>query len=136
MKIIELLKKYLLEKWWIPILIFGISFFLLINEYLLPNTNFSIYLFYISGLILVVSFVWQFFKRSKIIGILQLSILIIPVLIYGYIFYLIAMMFNKPVEKLAHQNIELLIEDKTNLELPSEYKILKNTRFINTGKGA
>lgn len=123
---IKILKKYLVIKWWIPLLLLGVSFILFIKDTILPNTNFSLYLLLFSALILFISSIWQLFKGSKIIGFLQFSVLVIPTLFFGFMIYLFAEMMYKPDSKLALKNIEPVIKEKTDLTIPKEFEILKN----------
>lgn len=122
----ELLKKYLLIKWWFPILLFGISLFLFINDIILPSNDFGFLTLIFAGLILLISSIWQLFKGKKIIGLLQFFILVIPTLLFGIMIYIFAGIMDKPDSKLALENIEPLIKEKTDLVIPKEYEILKN----------
>ena len=122
----ELLKKYLLVKWWFPLLLFGLSLFQLIKSPILPNTDFSIIFFILSGLILLASSIWHLFKGNKIIGFLQLVALVIPILFLGFMIYLFAGIMDKPDGELTFERIEPLIKEKTDLTIPKDFEILEN----------
>ncbi len=116
----ELLKKYLVIEWWIPVLLFIISIFLFLN------TDFGFYILIFSGFLLFISTIWQLFKGKKLIALLQFSILIIPMLFFGFMIYLFAGMMDKPDGELAVNRIEPLIKEKTDLIIPKDFKVLKN----------
>jgi hypothetical protein len=122
----EILKKYLVAKWWLPILFFGISIILFISGAILPNTDFGFYAVSFFGIVLLISTIWQFFKGKIAIGFLQLSILAIPILFFGFMVYLFAGMMNKPDGELALDRIEPLIQEKTDLTIPKGFEILEN----------
>jgi hypothetical protein len=122
----ELLKKYLLLKWWFPLLLFGISAFLFISDLIFSNTDFGFYILILSGIILFIASIWQLFKGKKIIGFLQLSILVTPFLFLGFMIYLFAGMMNKPDGELALDRVEPLIKEKTDLSIPNDFEILEN----------
>ena len=122
----EILKKYLVTKWWLPILFFGISIIIFISDIILPNTDFGFYTLLFFGLVLLISTVWQFFKGKIVIGLFQLSILVTPFLILGFMVYLFAGMLNKPDGELALDRIEPLIEEKTDLIIPKNFEVLEN----------
>tara|TARA_R110002050_G_scaffold299255_1_gene464326 strand:+ start:2942 stop:3574 length:633 start_codon:yes stop_codon:yes gene_type:complete len=122
----ELLKKYLVIKWWIPLLLFGTSIFIFINGTIFPNTDFGFYVLISSGFILLISSIWQVFKGKKTIALLQFSILIIPILFFGFMVYLFAGMMDKPNGELAIDRIEPLIKEKTDLIIPKDYETLEN----------
>lgn len=122
----EIFKKYLVTKWWIPILFFGISIILFIKGTILPNTDFGFYNMLFSGILLLISTVWQFFKGKIAIGFLQLSILGTPILFFGFMVYLFAGMMNKPDGELALDRIEPLIQEKTDLVIPKDFEVLEN----------
>lgn len=122
----EILKKYLVTKWWIPILFFGISVILFISGTILPNTDFGFYTLVFFGIVLLISSIWQLFKGKLAIGFLQLSILAIPFLFLGFMAYLFAGMMNKPDGKLALDRIEPLIKEKTDLIIPKNFEVLEN----------
>lgn len=122
----EVLKKYLVTKWWIPILLFGISIILFISGAILPNTDFGFYSLVFSGTILLISSVWQLFNGKIVIGFFQLSILAVPFLFLGLMAYLFAGMMNKPDGELALDRIEPLIKEKTDLTIPMDFEVLEN----------
>ena len=122
----EILKKYLVIKWWLPILFFGISIILFISGTILPNTDFGFYVVLFFGIVLLISTIWQFFKGKIAIGFLQLSILAIPILFFGFMVYLFAGMMNKPDGELTLDRIEPLIQEKTDLTIPKDFEILEN----------
>ncbi len=122
----EILKKYIVAKWWLPILLFGISIILFISDIILPNTDFGFYTLFLFGITLLISAVCQFFKGKIAIGFLQLSILAIPILLFGFMVYLFAGMMNKPDGELALDRIEPLIQEKTDLIIPKDFEVLKN----------
>lgn len=122
----EILKKYLVTKWWIPILFFGISMILFISGTILPNTDFGFYTLVFFGIVLLISSIWQFLKGKLAIGFLQLSIMAIPFLFLGFMAYLFAGMMNKPDGELALDRIEPLIEEKTDLIIPKNFEVLEN----------
>ena len=122
----EILKKYLVTKWWIPIFLFGISIILFISGAILPNTDFGFYSVVLFGIILLISSVWQLFKGKIVIGFFQLSILAVPFLFLGFMAYLFAGMMNKPDGELALDRIEPLIKEKTDLTIPKDFEILEN----------
>ena len=122
----EILKKYLVTKWWIPILLFGISIILFISGAILPNTDFGFYLLVFFGFALLISSVLQFFKRRILIGFFQLSFLGVPILFFGFMAYMFAGMMNKPDEELALDRIEPLIKEKTDLIIPKDFEVLEN----------
>ncbi|KAF9659839.1 hypothetical protein ABMY20_01955 [Tenacibaculum sp. SSH1-16] len=122
----EILKKYLVTKWWIPILLFGISIILFISGAILPNTDFGFYLLIFFGFVLLISSVLQFFKRRILIGFFQLSFLAVPILFFGFMAYMFAGIMNKPDGELALDRIEPLIEEKTDLIIPEDFKVLEN----------
>jgi len=115
----NLLKKYLLIKWWIPTLLFGISILLFIK-------NYSIFFLLISGLILFVSSIWQLFKGSKTTGVLQMLILTTPILLFGFMMVIFSGMMDRPDSELKIKSIEPLIKEKTNLTIPKNFEILEN----------
>ncbi len=123
---IELLKKYLFIKWWIPLLFFGISFFIFITGIILPNTDFGFNLFAFSVLTLIISSIWQIIKGKKKTGFALLSTALTPIFALGFMVYLFAGTINKPDEELASERIEQLIREKTDLTIPIDFKILKN----------
>ena len=122
----EILKKYLVTKWWIPIFLFGISIILFISGAILPITDFGFYSVVLFGIILLISSVWQLFKGKIVIGFFQLSILAVPFLFLGFMAYLFAGMMNKPDGELALDRIEPLIKEKTDLTIPKDFEILEN----------
>ncbi|GFD81187.1 hypothetical protein KUL118_40490 [Tenacibaculum sp. KUL118] len=122
----EILKKYLVTKWWIPILLFGISIILFISGAIFPNTDFGFYLLIFFGFVLLISSVLQFFKRRILIGFFQLSFLAVPILFFGFMAYMFAGIMNKPDGELALDRIEPLIEEKTDLIIPEDFKVLEN----------
>ena len=122
----EILKKYLVTKWWIPILLFGISIILFISGAILPNTDFGFYLLIFFGFVLLISSVLQFIKGRILIGFFQLSFLAVPILFFGFMAYMFAGMMNKPDGELALDRIEPLIEEKTDLIIPKDFKVLEN----------
>ncbi|MBC3846815.1 NAD(P)-dependent oxidoreductase [Winogradskyella echinorum] len=122
----EILKKYLVIKWWLPILVFGISIILFISGAILPNTDFAFYTVLFFGVVLLISTIWQFLKGKIAIGFLQLSILAIPILFFGFMVYLFSGMMNKPDGELALDRIEHLIQEKTDLTIPKDFEILEN----------
>lgn len=130
----EILKKYLVAKWWIPILFFGISIILFISEIILPNTDFGFYTLLFFGIVLLISSIWQLSKGKIVIGFLQLSILAIPFLFLIYMAYLFAGIMNKPDGELALDRIEPLIKEKTDLIIPKDFEVLEN--LIKHTKGA
>jgi len=123
---IETLKKYLIRKWWIPVLLFILSIFLFLGNYLFPETDFSFYLMISAGFILFLAGIWQFFAGSKFMGVLQLSVLLIPLFFFGLMVYLFSGMLSKPDGELSIARIEPLIKEKTKLNIPKEYEILEN----------
>ena len=122
----EILKKYLVTKWWVPIFLFGISIILFISGAILPNTDFGFYSLVFFGIILLISSVWQLFKGKIVIGFFQLSILAVPFLFLGFMAYLFAGMMNKPDGELALDRIEPLIKEKTDLTIPKDFEVLEN----------
>ncbi len=122
----EILKKYLVTKWWIPILLFGISIIIFISGAILPNTNFGYYTVLFFGIVLLISTIWQFFKGKIAIGFFQLSILITPFLILEFMVYLFAGMMDKPNGELALDRIQPLIKEKTDLIIPKDFEVLEN----------
>ena len=122
----ELLKKYLVIKWWIPLLFFGISFIIFITGIILPNTDFVFNLFAFSVLILLISSIWQIIKGKKITGFILLSTALMPIFALGFMVYLFAGTMNKPNGELALDRIEPLIKDKTDLIIPKDFEVLKN----------
>jgi hypothetical protein len=130
----ELLKKYLVIKWWIPLLFFGISFIIFITGIILPNTDFGFNLFAFSVLILLISSIWQIIKGKKKTGFALLSTALTPIFALGFMAYLFAGTINKPDEKLDSERIEPLIREKTDLTIPNDFEILEN--LIEHTKGA
>ncbi len=122
----EILKKYLVAKWWIPILFFGLSILLFISGAILPNTDFGFYSLVFFGFLLLISAVWQFFKGRMLIGFFQLSFLAVPILFFVFMAYMFAGMMNRPDEELALDRIEPLIKEKTDLIIPKDFEILEN----------
>jgi hypothetical protein len=122
----ELLKKYLVIEWWIPILFFGISIFLFLNDIILSNTDFGLYLLIFSGFVLLISTIWQLFKGKKLVALLQFTILMIPILFLGFILVVFAGMMDKPDGELALDRIEPLVEEKTDLIIPKDFVFLEN----------
>lgn len=123
---ITILKKYLIQNWWIPVLFFIVSIFLFFGNYILPNTDFSLYLVITTGLTLLTSGIWQFYMGKKLIGFFQLSVFLIPLLFFGLMVYLFSGMLSKPDGELSIGRIEPLIKEKTDLSIPEEYEILEN----------
>lgn len=123
---IKLLNKYLVVEWWIPILFFGISIFLFLSDVILSNTDFGLYILLLSGIILFISTIWQLFNGKKLVALLQFSILIIPILFFGFMLVVFARMMNKPNSKLTLESIELLINEKTDLTVPKNFEIMEN----------
>ena len=130
----EILKKYLITKWWIPILLFGISIILSISSSLLNNANIGFYTVLFFGMVLLISAIWQFFEGKIAIGFLQLSILALPFLILGFMIYLFAGIMDKPDGELALERIEPLIQEKTDLVIPKDFEVLLN--LIENTEGA
>ncbi|WP_438965423.1 hypothetical protein [Flavobacterium sp.] len=122
----EILKKYLVTKWWIPILLFGISIILFISGAILPNTDFGFYSLVFSGTILFISSVWQLFNGKIVIGFFQLSILAVPFIFLGFMAFLFTGIMNKLDEELALDRIEPLIKEKTDLTIPTDFEVLEN----------
>ncbi len=122
------MKKYLLEKWWFPLLLFVLSILQFILFPILPNTDFSIIFVVLSGLTLFASSIWQLFKGSKIIGISLLAVLVMPILISGSMIYLFSEMMNSLDRGLYLESIEPVIKEKTDLIIPKKYEILENSR--------
>ena len=122
----ELLKKYLVIEWWIPVLFFGISILLFLSDVILSNTDFGFYLLIFSGFVLLFSTVWQLFKGKKLVALLQFFILIIPMLFFGFMLVIFAGMMNKPDSELSLEGIKPLIIEKTNLTIPKDFEILEN----------
>jgi hypothetical protein len=122
----EIIKKYLVTKWWIPIWFFGISIILFMSGTILPDSDLGFYILIFFSIILLISSIWQLLKGKAKIGFFQLSILAIPFIFFAFIAYLFAGITNKPNEKLALENIELLIQDKTDLIIPKNFEVLKN----------
>jgi hypothetical protein len=122
----EILKKYLVTKWWIPILLFGISIILFISGAILPNTDFGFYFLVFFGFVLLISSVLQFIKGRILIGFFQLSFLAVPILFFGFMAYMFAGMMNKPDGELALDRIEPLIKEKTDLIIPKDFEVLDN----------
>lgn len=122
----EILKKYLVTKWWIPILLFGISIILFISGAILPSTDFGFYLLVFFGFTLLISSVLQFFNGKILIGFFQLSFLAVPILFIGFMAYVFAGMMNKPDGELALDRIEPLIKEKTDLIIPKDFEVLEN----------
>lgn len=122
----EILKKYLVKKWWIPIFLFGISIILFISGAILPNTDFGFYSLVFFGIILLISSIWQLFKGRILIGFFQLSFLAVPILFFGFMAYVLVGMMNKPDEQLALDRIEPLIKEKTDLIIPKDFEVLEN----------
>ena len=123
---IEILKKYFIQKWWISLFLFIISIFLFLGDSLFPGTNFSFYLMISAGFILLFSGIWQFFAGNKFMGFIQLSVLLIPIFFFGLMVYLFSGMLSKPDGELSIARIEPLIKEKTELNIPKEYEILEN----------
>ena len=122
----ELLKKYLVIKWWIPLLFFGISFIIFITGIILPNTDFGFNLFAFSILILIISSIWQIIKGKKKTGFALLSTALTPIFGIVFMVYLFAGTMNKPDGELALNRIEPLIKEKTDLSIPNDFEVLKN----------
>lgn len=122
----EILKKYLVTEWWIPVLFFLISVFLFFTDIILSNTDFGFYILVLSGFLLFISIIWQLLKGKKLIALLQFFILIIPISLFGFMIYIFAGMMNKPDGELAIERIETLIIEKTDLIIPDEIKVLRN----------
>jgi len=122
----DILKKYILTKWWLPILLFGISIILFISDIILTNSDFGFYTLLLFGILLLISAAWQFFKGKLVIGFFQLSILTTPILFFGFMIYLFTGMMNKPKGKVALDRIEPLIKEKTDLIIPKEIEVLEN----------
>ena len=122
----ELLKKYLLIKWWFPLFLFGIAVFLFISDLIFSNTDFGFYFLVLSGFILLIASIWQLFKGKKRVALLQLSLLIIPTILFGYMLVIFAQMLDKPNEELTLERIEPLIKEKTDLTIPKDFEILEN----------
>lgn len=122
----ELLKKYLVVKWWIPLLFLGISLIIFLTGIILPNTDFGFNLFAFSVLILLISSIWQIIKGKKKIGFALLSTVLTPIFALGFMVYLFAGTMNKPNEELALDRIEPLIQEKTDLIIPKDFEVLKN----------
>jgi hypothetical protein len=123
---IEILKKYLVLQWWIPVLLFILSIVLFLGNYLFPETDLSFYLMISAGFILLLAGIWQFFAGSKFMGVLQLSVFLIPMFFFGHMVYLFSGMLNKPDGELSIARIEPLIKEKTGLNIPKEYEISEN----------
>ncbi|SEB44751.1 hypothetical protein SAMN04489761_0774 [Tenacibaculum sp. MAR_2009_124] len=122
----EILKKYLVAQWWVPILFFGISIILFVSGAILPNTDFGFYSLVFFGIVLLISSIWQLFKGKIVIGFFQLSILTVPFLFLGFMACLFAGMMNKPDGELALDRIEPLIKVKTDLTIPTDFEVLEN----------
>jgi len=122
----ELLKKYLVIKWWIRYFFFGISFIIFKTGMMFPNTDFGFYIFTFSVLILLISSIWQIIKGKKMIGFALLSTSLTPIFALGFMVYLFEGTMNKPDEKLALERIEPLIKEKTDLTIPNNFEILEN----------
>ena len=122
----ETLKKYLVTKWWIPTMLFGISFILIMNGSLFQNNIFGFFTLILFGFILLISSIWQLLKGRKLIGLLQLSILTLPFLLIGFMAYLFAGIMDKVDGELSRERIEPLIIEKTDLNIPKDFEILEN----------
>ncbi|WP_018343622.1 hypothetical protein [Cytophaga aurantiaca] len=90
----ELLKKYLLTKWWLPMLIFFVASLLYACFFFLPFNKISqlvpvsFILFRILGLLLFFAAVWQFINGKWYWGILQLFTLLSGVAAIIFISYI------------------------------------------------
>ena len=122
----ELLKKYLVIKWWIPLLFCGISFIIFITGIIFPNTDFGFNLFAFSILILLISSIWQIIKGKKMTGFILLSTALTPIFALGFMVYIFAGTMNKPDGELALDRIKPLIKEKTDLSIPNDFEILEN----------
>jgi hypothetical protein len=90
------------------------------------NTDFGFYILISSGIILFIASIWQLFKGKKIVALLQLSILIIPIILFGFMLVIFAQMLDKPNGELTLERIEPLIKEKTDLTIPKDFDILEN----------
>ena len=110
----ELLKKYILQKWWLPLLLFILSS--LIYFILIPSTDnnllsLSDYFFLFTIVLLLIAGIWQLIKGKWYIGLLQLSVLFIG---YAGLIFVITLMslFGPDTDTFAD-----------NLELPKNVKL-------------
>jgi len=123
---ILILKKYLVQIWWIPLLVFVLSIILLFTDAIFPNSGFTLFLTYLTGFILFVSCIWQFIIGNKLIALFQFSTLVVVIMIFGYIIYIISIMFDRPDSSLSETRIQSLIKNKTDFIIPKDYEVSKN----------
>ena len=123
---LEILKKYLVLKWWIPTILFGISIIILLTETIFPDENSRFYTMIFFAVFLLVSIIWQFFRGKIIIGLFQLSVLAAPFLFLGLLVFMFAGVMDTPDGEVAVDRIELLIKKKTDLVIPRDFVVLEN----------
>ena len=130
----DFLKKYVVVKWKIPLLFFGLCLFIFLNGAVFPNTDFGFYLFVFATLVLLISSIWHIRKGTKKVGFALLSTSLTPIFALGFMTYLFAGTKDKLDGKLALDRIEPLIEEKTNLVIPKNFVVLEN--LVQNAEGA
>jgi hypothetical protein len=125
----EFLTKYILKKWWIPLLLFiltSLSVLALISSTNKILLNISDYFFLFTFSLLLIAGFWQLIKGKWYIGILQLGTLFIVVL--GIIFIASFMSMFGPDTDTFADNLKL--PENVELEKPIDTKLGENFEAI------
>ncbi|MFD2915483.1 hypothetical protein [Psychroserpens luteus] len=124
----DLLKKYLLIKWWFPLLFFLISCLTLYLTIGWTNRIISEYFFWLTAVILFISTIWQFTDGKWYLSILQFSVLIVPTVAFAGLLIL-GQILNEKSEprEWTKNNMIGLIQEKTDLKLSENFKIITDS---------
>jgi len=126
---IEILKKYILQKWWLPLLLFILSS--LVFLILIPSTNtilldLSDYFFLFTVILLLNAGIWQLIKGKWYFGLLQLGSLFVGVV--GLIIIATFMSMFGPDTDTFADNLEL--PKNVKLDYPIELRMDENFEGI------
>ena len=125
----EIFKKYILIKWWIPLLLFIFSSLIFLGLILSTNTillNISDFFFLFTIFLLLVAGIWQLIKGKWYLGLLQLGTLFVGVI--GLIFIATFMTMFGPDTDTFADNLEL--PKNVKLEKPLDLRMGKNFKGI------
>ncbi len=125
----DLLRKYIFQKWWLPLLLFPVSSIIFLL--LIPSTdelllNISDYFFLFTIILLLPAGIWQLISGKWYLGLLQLGVLFIG--LAGLIFILtFTTMFGPETDTFA-DNLEL--PKNVKLEYPIDLRMVDNLQGI------
>ena len=111
---------------WFPVFFFVISLIIYFTNSIFSNTELSFYVLLISSLILLGSAISHFINERINIGCLQILILIIPIFLIGFGLIFTLGVERKTENKLSQEEMASLIKDKTDFNLPEQFKVMEN----------